>query len=91
MRYIFLLIALLGIQTLVFSQTSEYPPEPIMATQETTKGPCGEGDGGNPGGISPPVGLCLPINDYIFPLFLSGIALGVLSLYSLRLKPATMS
>ncbi len=68
-----------------FSQfTSEFPPEPVMAVQDTTNGPCGSGDGGNPGGISPPVGLCMPINDYIFPLFLSGIGLGAFSLYYLQ-------
>ncbi|NJY61407.1 hypothetical protein HC174_01370 [Salinimicrobium sp. CDJ15-81-2] len=57
-----------------------------MTAQDTTSGTCGQGDGGNPGGISPPVGLCLPINDYIFPLFLTGIGLGVIGLYKLQPK-----
>lgn len=64
------------------AQFSENPPEPMAAaTSDPRKGDCGKGDGGNDGGISPPVGLCLPINDYLVPLLLSGIALGSFSLW----------
>jgi hypothetical protein len=66
----------------VTAQFSENPPEPMAATTtDGRKGDCGKGDGGNGGGISPPVGLCLPINDYLVPLLLSGIALGSFSLW----------
>lgn len=46
------------------------PPTP----GNDTGGPCGQPDRGR--GVPPPVGLCLPINDYLLPLLLCGIILG---------------
>lgn len=86
-RYLLILAALLGTFSLLFSQDlSIPPPEPMMAQQSTTTGDCGGGDGGGGPGIPPPVGLCLPINDYLLPLLLSGVALGAFSLILLERK-----
>lgn len=62
------------------------PPEPMATTSSTDprKGDCGSGDGGTVGGISPPVGLCLPINDYLVPLLMAGIALGSFRLWKVE-------
>lgn len=58
------------------SQT--YPPEPTSVDQKSHETQdCGEGletsDGSQ---IPPPVGLCLPINDYLVPLLIVGILFG---------------
>lgn len=45
----------------------------------------------NGSGPSIPVGLCLPINDYLFPLFISGVALGAWSLFYLQQKSEVRS
>ena len=61
----------------VFAQEI-YPPEP-MASEDSTvdDSPCGSGTGGDGStGVPPPVGLCLPINDYLLPLLVVGIFLG---------------
>lgn len=80
-RYFILLAALLGSFSFGFSQDfSSPPPEPMMTTEDTTSD-CGSGDGGDAAGIPPPVGLCLPINDYLLPLFFAGVALGAASLF----------
>lgn len=51
------------------------PPEPTTKSHENgANGPCGQPDQGR--GVPPPVGLCLPINDYLLPLLISGILLG---------------
>lgn len=65
------------------ANAQEYPPEPMATTSSTDlrKGDCGSGDGGTVGGVPPPVGLCLPINDYLVPLLLAGIALGSFQLW----------
>jgi hypothetical protein len=76
-KLIWIMFLLLSIATLpeLYAQFENNPPEP-MASSHSSTGDCGEGDGGKPGGISPPVGLCLPINDYLIPLLMAGIALG---------------
>lgn len=64
---------------LVFSSIEvsgqNYPPQPAMM-ETTTDDPvdCGEGGGGGP---SPPVGLCLPIDDYVWYLVLGGALYGI--------------
>ena len=64
------------------------PPPPMMQTTDDsgTGSDCGEtvdpGDGSPP----PPPGLCLPINDYLLPLFLAGVALGAFQLARLNKK-----
>lgn len=86
LRFFVLVAALVGTFCLGFSQDlSSPPPEPMMTSEDTTSD-CGGGDGGGGPGIPPPVGLCLPINDYLFPLFVSGVALGAFSLFYLQKK-----
>lgn len=51
------------------------PPVPKTKSHDNgVRGPCGQPDQGQ--GVPPPVGLCLPINDYLLPLLISGILLG---------------
>ncbi|MCC8359492.1 hypothetical protein [Salinimicrobium sediminilitoris] len=84
MNYWILIFAVAGFSLAVYSQT---PPEPMMAEAQNGpregRGPCDRPD--NPGQGSPPPpppGLCLPINDYLLPLLLAGVALG--SFYLIR-------
>ncbi|MDX1762460.1 MAG: hypothetical protein R3218_09925, partial [Christiangramia sp.] len=87
MRCIVLIISFLFLQQDLFGQFGgSHPPEPMLTTQEeSTLSPCGSGDGGTGSvGIPPPKGLCLPINDYLIPLFISGVCLGAFSLLYLQ-------
>lgn len=59
------------------------PPEPFATAQDIGDGPpCQEqtevvdGEESTTSGNPPPPGLCLPINDYLLPLFISGLCLG---------------
>ena len=83
-----LAFAIAGFTSAVYSQGPvKGPPEPVTAaTQDARKGPCGRlpDKPGNGPGIPPPVGLCLPINDYLLPLLLSGIALGGFMIWRLE-------
>lgn len=91
-KYWLLVLAIAGFTYAVYSQgPMQGPPEPTMKDQQkrpsTGQGPCNRPD--NPGQGSPPPpppGLCLPINDYLLPLLLSGVALGAFSLLSLQRK-----
>lgn len=59
----------------VYAFPVQNPPEPQTKSHDNgVRGPCGQPDQGR--GVPPPVGLCLPINDYLFPLLISGIILG---------------
>lgn len=60
----------------VYAIPIQNPPEPQTKSHENNgvRGPCGRPDRGR--GVPPPVGLCLPINDYLLPLLISGILLG---------------
>jgi len=49
---------------------SQHPPEPRM--DHGGPHPCGP-DGG---GTTPPVGLCLPVDDYIYPFLILAILYG---------------
>lgn len=91
LRYLLILTAFLGLQLLAYGQSSNYPPEPTMATDDSLQSPCGSGDGGQEGGIPPPVGLCLPINDYLLPLLVAGIALGTMYITAVKKEPLTNS
>ena len=71
-----------GIASTVYAQMS--PPEP-MAQDNGRKGPpCdpGNGNGNGPGGngngngVPPPVGLCLPIDGYVYILMGAGLVVG---------------
>lgn len=59
------------------------PPPP---TQKSHNGggpnPCGRPDQGR--GVPPTVGLCLPINDYLLPLLITGILLGAYKVRHIR-------
>ena len=78
-----LVFALVCLSLVTFGQSLQnHPPQPEMASQDDShRGPpCNpwkdrEIPSGN-GNIPPPVGLCLPINDYLLPLLLCGIILG---------------
>lgn len=84
-KYWILVLALVGFTFAVYSQ--DHPPEPQMAQNGNGRGPCGElpdkSTGGGPS-IPPPVGLCLPINDYLLPLLISGIAFGGIMMWRLE-------
>ena len=96
-RFWILAFAIAGFSLVVYSQIpGNGPPEPMQAQGNGNK-PCGRpgGPGNNPGngelprdnngvGIPPPVGLCLPINDYLLPLLVSGIALGSFMIYRIE-------
>lgn len=70
----------------VYAIPVQNPPEPQNKSHN------GNGQGppcaaqGQGRGVPPPVGLCLPINDYLLPLLISGILLGV---YKVRRVPKT--
>lgn len=49
------------------------PPQPMMATQEETTTDCG----GSGDGTAPPVGLCLPIDGYVWYLVIGGALYGI--------------
>lgn len=87
--YWILLFAIAGFTLVVYSQAPQQgPPEPTSASHGNNRGPCGNlpdtPDRGNGPGIPPPVGLCLPINDYLLPLLLSGIVLGSFMVWKLE-------
>ncbi|UZH53905.1 hypothetical protein JRG66_07720 [Salinimicrobium tongyeongense] len=69
----------------IYAQESHPPPPMMQSTQDTTDNGCGETDDES-GTPPPPPGFCLPINDYLLPLFLSGVALGAFQLFRLKKK-----
>ena len=91
-KYWILAFAIAGFTFMAYSQVGQQgPPEPKMQSQSNApvngKGPCDRPD--NPGQGSPPPpppGLCLPINDYLLPLLISGVALGALSIVFIEKK-----
>ncbi|WP_156877187.1 hypothetical protein [Salinimicrobium terrae] len=85
-KYFILIVLLTGFSSEFYSQD---PPPPMMQTNDTTQtdSPCGEDpDDTGTGAPPPPKGLCLPINDYLLPLFLAGVALGAFQLSRLKKK-----
>ena len=72
--------------------SQNYPPQPHPQKTQASDLPCGRGNngsgpgygGGGNGNIPPPVGLCLPINDYLLPLFIAGIVFGVYKIRTLE-------
>lgn len=60
----------------VYAFPVQDPPAPGTKSHNEAAGPnpCGRADMGR--GVPPPVGLCLPINDYLLPLLIMGILLG---------------
>lgn len=88
-KYRILIILLAGSTYGLYAQLGQNNPPPPTAFEHGTgngRGPCGElpdNSNGKGPGIPPPVGLCLPINDYLFPLLLVGIGLGSFMIWKL--------
>ncbi|MCH4822410.1 hypothetical protein ML462_04425 [Gramella lutea] len=93
-RVIFLiLIFSLGVSEFAYSQKDgKGPPEPNKQQGGRRGPPCDPGNGngngggngggnGNGQGVPPPVGLCLPIDDYVYILMAVGAMYGC---YKLR-------
>ena len=77
-KYRVLILLLAGSTYGLFAQIGRNNPPPPAAVEHGRDVDvlCGKRPA-NPGqGIPPPVGLCLPINDYLLPLLISGILLG---------------
>ncbi|MGB7786381.1 MAG: hypothetical protein WBL27_09790 [Salinimicrobium sp.] len=79
----------------VFAQISQGPPTPYAASQGGNGSPSDctqvsapdsqsddKPDHENP--PPPPPGLCLPINEYLLPLFMGGLFLGSFFLYRIE-------
>lgn len=87
LKYLIFFAAFLCLSFQVYAQggPEQGPPAPKANTQQTQgKGPpCDPGHSGENGNGSPPPppGLCLPINDYLVPLFFSGLLLGAYKLW----------
>lgn len=74
-RVLFLILLL----SLCFSVTAfaqENGPPPPDTKRHGGGPPCDPGRPGNPGNVPPPVGLCLPIDDYIYALMAVGVMYG---------------
>lgn len=78
-RCIFLILTLfIGVMGNSYAQDDPPPP----TEKRHISPPCdpGDGDGGGDG-VPPPVGLCLPIDDYVYILMAVGVMYGC---YKLR-------
>ena len=87
-KYWILIFAVAGMSYGVEAQVGQNdPPPPMASSHDNGRGPCGQlpknSQGGGPS-IPPPVGLCLPINDYLLPLLLIGIAFGGYKIWKLE-------
>ena len=85
-RVIFLILILsLGVSVFAYSQKDgNGPPQPNKQQGGRRGPPCDPGNGGGNGngqGVPPPVGLCLPIDDYVYILMAVGAMYGC---YKLR-------
>lgn len=93
LKYFILSAAFLCLGFGVYAQVGQGPPTPKTSAQAQPGNgnggpPCDPGNrpggGDKPGHGSPPPpppGLCLPINDYLVPLFISGMLLGAYKLW----------
>ena len=89
-----LIILIFGIFCLSLGMSSQefqnHPPQPQSQNAQAPDLPCGRGYAGKPyggggqGNIPPPVGLCLPINEYLLPLLVVGIFLGGYKVWSME-------
>ena len=62
-----------------------YPPPPDDAYMTHETNPCtGDPLEHDPTVLTPPPGLCLPINDYIYPLLVLGILYGAYRMHKLE-------
>ncbi|GAB2762250.1 hypothetical protein [Salinimicrobium soli] len=93
-KYIFLALALICMSFGVYSQGGHNPPPPQADGNGRRPPPCdpgtlpGNGNGSPP---PPPPGLCLPINDYLIPLFFTGILLGAYKIYAMEKRSKSKS
>ena len=80
-RYLLILVFALGIALTGFSQGNPNgPPTPGGGP------PCDPGRPGKGGpGLPPPVGLCLPIDDYVYILMAAGVMYGCYKLRKVNL------
>ncbi|MFV8837193.1 hypothetical protein [Salinimicrobium soli] len=67
----------------VASNAATDPPPP-SSDSTTQNPPCSSSDEETGTGVPPPPGLCLPINDYLAPLFLAGMVLGSVKLVAVK-------
>jgi hypothetical protein len=67
----------------IFAATDPPPP---TSSDSPHPVPCSSENEGSGGGVSPPPGLCLPINDYLVPLFIAGVVFGSIKVYGLKKK-----
>lgn len=75
MKKILYIILVINFSWGIYASPVQDPPAPQLKSHDNgVRGPCGQPDQGQ--GVPPPVGLCLPINDYLLPLLISGILLG---------------
>ena len=95
LKYFILSAAFICLGFGVHAQVAQGPPTPKTTQSAAKKGPgppCdrpdnpGNGNGSPP---PPPPGLCLPINDYLVPLFLSGILLGAYKVWKIEKEEET--
>lgn len=96
LKYFILAVAFLCLGLEVYAQVDKGPPTPKTSAQAQPGNgnggpPCDPGppDGEKPGHGSPPPpppGLCLPINDYLVPLFFAGLFLGAFQLWRVEKK-----
>lgn len=90
MKYWILIFAVAGFSYGLAAQVGQNNPPPPMTANHGNgngRGPCGqlpEQAQGNGPRIPPPVGLCLPINDYLLPLLLVGIAFGSYTIWRIE-------
>ena len=94
-KYWILIFAVTGMSFAIEAQVGQNnPPPPIQnQSQGNGRGPCGqlpEPANGNGPRIPPPVGLCLPINDYLLPLLLIGIVFGGYKIWELESYSKTL-
>lgn len=93
-KYILIAVAFLCFSFGMYSHSLQTTPPPPQKghSDDPRKGPCGHGNGGGNGpNIPPPVGLCLPINDYLLPLFIAGIVFGAYKIRSIENPNAAVS
>ena len=96
LRFFLLAAALVCLSFGSYGQEEIHPPEPTQDApgDGNEPVPCGRRDGGEDpgyggggnGNIPPPVGLCLPINDYLLPLLLTGIVFGGYKIWVIEKK-----
>lgn len=84
-KYHLLIILFTGYSYGFSAPVYQEPPAPT-SSEVNDCGETVEDPEGAPGTPPPPPGLCLPINDYLLPLFLSGVALGAFQLFRIKKK-----